>query len=217
MRKEIKQYLSSLNTYNYFYQLALGYSNNYLEDERDTFFHTKPLAEIKEILFKKNAIMVFVVRCNERISFNDVERNNDLLVIVEYISEDNFNLYTFNVTADPKSQKPNIAHLIEQIYTGNIGLHRAILGRTCIRSDKGLWYRRTDLNGKPYDPKFGQIGINLHNSAGFWNSSLGCVILESEDDYKNVFKPLLNRVSNRNNIPVAVINQDYFTEELKVI
>jgi len=217
MRKQIKDYLLSLNAYTYFYQLALGYSNNYLEEERDTFFHSKPLDKIKEILFKKNAIMVFVIRCNERISFNDIERNNDLLVIAEYISEDNFNVYTFNVTADPKSQNPNIAHLIEQIYTGNIRPHRWIAGRQAICSDKGCWYRRTDKKGSAYDPKFGQIGINIHDTGGYFNSSLGCVILESDSEYKNVFKPLLKRCSNPNNIPCLIVNEDYFKDILKVI
>ena len=214
MRDKLKTYLLNLR-YEHYYQLALGYSTNYLLDERDTYFHAKN--DLRAGLFEKNAIIVFVVRCNDRISFNDVERNNDLLVIAEYINEDNFNLFTFNVTADPKSKKPNIAHLIEQIYTGNIGLHRGILGRVCIRSDKGLWYRRTDSEGKPYKERFEQIGINIHDTGGFFNSSLGCVILESGSEYKNVFKPLLKRVSNKNNIPVAVFNIDYFTQELKVI
>jgi len=63
----------------------------------------------------------------------------------------------------------------------------------------------------------GHFGINIHDNGGFLNSSLGCVILESSQQYKTVFKPLLQRVTNKNNIPVAVINQDYFTEELKVV
>lgn len=208
MRKQIKDYLLSYTRFELFKQLVYGYANNYLDEER-----------IQYQIFdnKKNNIIVFVIRCNERISFNDKERNNDLLVIAEYISEDNFNVYTFNVTADPKAQNPNIAHLIEQIYTGNIRPHRWIAGRLAICSDKGCWYRRTDSKGKPYDAKFGQIGINIHDTGGYFNSSLGCIILESDSEYKNVFKPLLKRCTNSNNIPVVVINQDYFKEELKVI
>lgn len=208
MRDKVKAYLLSFTRFDLYKQLLLGYINNYLEDDRVT-------CSIPD--FKKNGIIVFVIRCNERISFNDEIRNNDLLVIAEYISEDNFNVYTFNVTADPKSQSPNIAHLIEQVYTGNIGLHRSILGRVCIRSDKGTWYKRTDSKGNAYKEKFEQIGLNIHDNGGFFNSSLGCVILENSNEYKNVFKPLLSRVSNRNNVPVAVMNIDYFTDELKVV
>jgi len=208
MRKQIKDYILSYTRFELFKQLLYGYTNTYLDDDRDT----SPI-----FTNKKNSILVFVIRCNERISFNDKERNNDLLVIAEYISEDNFNVYTFNVTADPKSQKPNIAHLIEQVYTGNIRPHRWIAGRLAICSDKGCWYKRTDSKGNPYDAKFGQIGLNIHDTGGYFNSSLGCVILESDSEYKNVFKPLLKRCSNASAIPVMVVNGDYFKEELKVI
>lgn len=207
MRNKIKHYLLSFTDFASYKELLYKYCN-YLDDKRVTY---------DSFTDKKNAIMVFVIRCNERISDNTAIRNNDLLVVVEYISLDNYNVYTFNVTADPKSKQANIAHLIEQVYTGNVRPHRWIAGRLAICSDKGCWYRRTNSKGEGYEAKFGQIGINIHDTGGFWNSSLGCVILESDSDYKNVFKPLLKRVSNSNSIPVAVINQDYFTDELKAI
>ncbi|WP_276979196.1 hypothetical protein [Flavobacterium filum] len=223
MRNKIKNYLLSFTRFEQYYDLLLGYSN-YLLDERDTFFNRKSLDEIKKILFAKNAIIVFPIRCNNRISFNDsdadgdgdIDWNNDLLVIVEYISENNFNVFTFDCTVDPKTNKHNIAHLIEQVYTGNVGNHRGILSRICIRSDRGTWFKRTDYKKQVVMEDFDLRGINIHDNNGLFNTSEGCPILQSQGDYKNTFKPLLNRVSNRNFIPVAVLNQDYFTDELKV-
>jgi len=197
----------SLSSFTQFVELLNAYQN-YLKNELVTFRGT-PNKE-------RGTIIALVIRCNDGISFNNELPNNDLLVVVEYVSEDNFNIYTFNVTADPKSKKANIAHLLEQVYTGNVRPHRWILGRLAICSDKGCWFRRTDTKGNDGDFTFDKIGINIHDTGGFWNSSLGCVILENDDEYKNVFKPLLRRVINKNSIPVAVINQRYFKEELGI-
>jgi hypothetical protein len=205
VRKAIKKYLVGLGSFTKFVGLLKAYMS-YLKDPLVT-YHGEP----NQV---RGTIMAFVIRCNDGISFNDELPNNDLLVIVEYVSEDNTNIYTFNVTADPKSKKANIAHLLEQVYVGNVRPHRWIAGRLAICSDNGCWFRRTDTVGRDGDFTFDKIGINIHDTGGFWNSSLGCVILESDDEYKNVFKPLLRRVINKNSIPVAVINQRYFKEEL---
>lgn len=170
--------------------------------------------DVKKISsFTNGEIAAFVIRMNKSNSFNDVETNNDLLVILENVNDKNFNIFTFNVTADPKSNKPNIAHVLEQIYRGNIRNHRWIFGRIAICSDRGLWYFRTKA-GKIIERLFGMIGINIHDNGGFFNSSLGCVILELMSQYKTVFKPLLQRATNKENVPVFIMNQYFFNKIL---
>lgn len=214
-RAQLKKIFVKMN-YAKYCVLTNAYIRWRMSQDKFVFSSTKKLEE-----FERGDIAVFVIRRNKSNSFNDedvdgdgkIDWNNDLLVIYEHVSEDNANIYTFDVTADPKSNKANIAHLCEQIYRGNIGLHRGILGRVCIRSDRGTWNFRTNTLKKIVTSFFGLIGINIHDTGGFWNTSLGCVILASMDDYKNVFKPLLKRAKNQNNIPVYVINQ-YFLQSV---
>lgn len=157
-------------------------------------------------------INVIAVRCNHLYITNDIERNNDVLMIVENKADDNFRRYIYDVTADPKSRKPGIANLLPQIYLGNIRNHRQILGRPAICQDfDSVWVRRYNSNGIWKDEN-GLFGINIHDRGGFFNSSLGCIILGSEEEYRNEYKPLLLR-SEKKNIPVAVM-QDIVFEDL---
>lgn len=167
----------------------------------------------------KSEIAVFQFRCNEPISFNDQERNNDLLVIMEI--QDNMRAisdFFFDVTCDPCTTKPRIAHSCAQIYRGNVGPHRGDPNRPCIRSDYGFgtWYNRTDAKGDVIDINpddnftsvSGHIGINIHNANGAYNSSLGCTILSNEKEYQNIFRPVITGCSNKSNIPVILIDAD---------
>jgi hypothetical protein len=207
-RAQIKSFFCKLKTFDDFIKIAKDYAG-YLKPER-VLFDTGSFKK------ERGYIIDFKIRCNERISFNDKIRNNDLLVIAEYVSEDNFNLWTFNCTVDPATDRPRIAHLSEQIYTGNIGIHRMTNWRKCIRSDKGAWFKRTVNGVVVYEGKE-PIGLHQHNSNGLFNSSAGCPILDSEPAYNNVFKPLLARVTNRNSIACCVINEDYFLENNLII
>ncbi len=178
----------------------------------------------------KGDIACFIPRANEEISFNNEIRNNEIEFVMEITDVDDTSwstlLHQYNVTADPSIPKNRIAHCAQQIYAGNIGYHRGDGARICIRSDKGLWYYRTDSNeniihlGKQVDnyAVFGAIGINNHNANGFKNSSEGCIIIASEheqDQYQDDFKPLLTKVKNNlntvhNNIPMYVIDEDFW-------
>lgn len=162
-----------------------------------------------------NELMGFVFRFNEDESFNDELPNNDLKVLAMRVKDEDgdwaVNDQFFNVTADPKTRRKGIAHFLPQVYRGNIGNHRAIIGRICIRSDRGCWYFRTG-DGKP---QFGMIGLNWHNSAGFINTSLGCVINEDENRWKTIEKPMLNLTANRQNVPSAIVSYEFTKEYFK--
>ncbi len=167
----------------------------------------------------KNEIAVFQFRCNEPISFNDEQRNNDILCVMQ-IADNSHGIIThiFDVTCDPKSTKYRIAHSAAQIYRGNVGAHRGDSNRPCIRSDYGFgtWYFRTDEKGNIIDvnpsDRFesisGHIGINIHNANGCYNSSLGCTIFSSEKEYQKIFRDLITKCNNRSNIMVALIDAE---------
>ena len=164
-------------------------------------------AELPEKLNKSktkwndNGLNVIVIRCNDIYVTNEMKRNNDWMILFHKGLK-----YIFQCTADPKQRKNRIANLCEQVYFGNIRPHKWIRWRTCIAQDKcKLWVHRF-TNRTDFYNDFGHFGINIHNPAKYFNSSLGCVILAYEKRYTDVFKPLLLSVENKNNIPVAVMN-----------
>jgi hypothetical protein len=209
-RKEIMELIQSDKvTYDVLKTFYSELCNNYFKPERIALINN----EFIKFPSIENEIAVFPIRLNERLSFNNTEGefNNDLLFIMQYKGDDNkVNKLFFNVTTDPKSKQLNIAHLVEQIYRGDIGIHRGDSTRLCIRSDYGTWFKRTDTLGNETVEEFGCIGLNIHDNHGAYNSSLGCVILESEQQYINVYKPMLKTVVNKKSIPVCVLNGDIF-------
>lgn len=160
----------------------------------------------------EDVLNVIVIRCNDIYVTNNELRNNDWLVCIY-----NNLRYVYKCTADPKYKRDRIANLREQVYYGNIRPHRWIGWRTCIAQDNcKVWVRRY-ANGKWYE-ELGHFGINIHNSAGYFNSSLGCVILADESRYINSFRPLLRTVKKQTNrIPVAVINIKWFEQQAEAI
>lgn len=172
-------------------------------------------------------IAIFEFRCNEEISFNNVLFNNDLLVLMQVIDNSNgIKDHFFDVTTDPKNKKPGIAHTCEQIYRGNVGIHRGDPNRPCIRSDFGFgtWINRTDGKGNIIDinssDKFTSAplhcGINIHNG-GEHNTSLGCTMFASDSEYQEYFRAVITHCSNKNNVPVALINAEDFEDILGLV
>lgn len=154
-------------------------------------------------------INVIVIRCNDLYVTNDMVRNNDYLCVI-HNTGDSYEQFVFNVTADPKTRKNRIANLCSQSYIGNIRNHRWIPNRLAICQDNdAIWVRRYE-NNKWFEEN-GYFGINIHNSAGFFNSSLGCVILSSEDSYINSFRPLLKKVQGKS-VPVIVMEENNFND-----
>lgn len=165
--------------------------NNFLKYcERNYAFYGNP-----EWLEDEGTINVIIIRNNEEIDFNNRLMNNDELIIFENRPNNNFRRYDFKVTADPRSKKNGIAHLIEGAYESySVGLHRNIIGRVCLRQTEGqVRIARTDTLGRLIGFYWGYFGINVHDSGGFLNSSLGCIVIayDKQSQYQTEFKPLL--------------------------
>lgn len=159
-------------------------------------------------------INVFVIRMNSIYVTNDMKRNNDWMFIYQNEipgKQKSYN-YVFQVTADPKTRKYRIANILPQIYGGNIRNHRWIFGRLAICQDNyKVWVRRFDKNEKDFVDEKGFFGINIHDNAGMFNSSLGCVILANQSSYSNMFFPLLKEIKSiQKIIPVCVFQDNIF-------
>jgi len=167
-----------------------------------------------------NEINVIGIRSNPEISFNLSGETyyNDLLLIINY--EIIPKIYFFSVTMDPRAKKKNIAHLLEGIYASYTALrpHKYVTGRTALVQDRGaVFVARTDNQGNVITakPEKGFFGINVHDSGGYQNSSLGCTVLEPDSvennfQFVNIFKPILSGCSNKAKIDYCVINYDTF-------
>lgn len=162
-------------------------------------------------------IFILSFRFNTEEGYNDVQRNNDLQVIVQRIKDDDGDWavldHYFTVTMDPKTEKLGIAHFANQVYRGNRGYHRGISTRICVRSDDGCWYFRTGT----MKYLFGCIGLNKHDTGGFFNSSLGCEIYAYDSAYKTIVKPLLEGITNPTHIPCAIIDMEFTNDYFKNI
>jgi hypothetical protein len=164
-------------------------------------------------LDEEGSINVIVIRENDENSYNDVIRNNDHLLIFENRPNETFREYLYQVTADPSTNKAGIAHLCQGAYESyTVRPHRWIAGRTALCQDKGeVKIFRTDTKRRIIDFFWGYFGINLHDTGGFWNSSLGCVILALKAQYQE-FKQLLLRTKlfyGKKAISVFVINRSF--------
>lgn len=161
----------------------------------------------------EGTVNVIVIRENDENSFNDLIRNNDHLLIFENRPNETFRSYLYQVTADPSSNKKNIAHLCQGAYESyTVRDHRWIAGRTALCQDKGkVKIFRTDTKRRIIDYFWDYFGINIHDTGGFWNSSLGCVILALKAEYQE-FKQMLLRIKSiygKKPVSVFVINRSF--------
>jgi hypothetical protein len=159
-------------------------------------------------------INVFAIRCNDIGIANDQIRNNDFLVVLHYTDTQCVKL-CLSVTTDPKTHREYIANIYDpQLYFGNIRNHHWTPGRLCIAQDNcKVWVRRYyDKDPSHYIDREGNFTINIHDNGGFYNSSLGCVILADETDYHEEFYPLLKNCTNKDYVPVMIIRDNKFEE-----
>lgn len=181
-------------------------------DERYTFNGDEfsRIVGVPKFYEEPNTINVITIRNNPEIAFNDSDTfDNDEMIVYENTSSGGVRLYRFNVTADPKSRKDNIAHLLKGCYASyRVGNHRWVPGRTALRQDENkVLVARTDNKGNIKKVEYGMFGINIHDSGGFRNSSLGCTILANDVDYKTKFKPMLLRIQKQK--PISYILTDH--------
>jgi|SRR5574343_72548 hypothetical protein len=159
---------------------------------------------------------VIIIRCNKPYTGNDTLRNNDYLIIVKN-NGDSYEQFVYNCTADPKTMRLGIATLLEQCYVGNIRNHHYTPNRPAICQDFcRVWVGRYD--GKNGYEQFGYFTMHIHNPAGFFNSSLGCTILSTDDSYISTFRPLLKKLiaeGYTRNIPVFVMQEETFNNLIK--
>lgn len=168
-------------------------------------------------------INVIGVRNNPEISFNDSVNTfyNDLLIIIQYLGNSE-NIYLYCTTMDPRGKSNNIAHLLEGIYGSYTALrpHKFVPGRTALVQDRdSVLIARTNKEGKvkSIKPEYGFFGINIHDSGGYKNSSMGCTVLEPDSKDNNFqftksFKPLITNITNKSSVDYCVINFETFRE-----
>lgn len=166
-------------------------------------------------------INVIGIRQNSEVSFNEDVLHNDLLIISLNTELDKSDIYLFSCTMDPKGRILKVAHLMEGVYASYNALrpHKWVPGRTAMVQDRDkVIIGRTDREGRliSVKPEKGFFGINIHDSGGYQNSSLGCTVLEPDNDnntyqYKTFFKPILqNYCTNKKKIDYMVVNFDTF-------
>jgi len=173
--------------------------------------------------FGEGEINVMGIRNNPEVSFNDEYNFYNDLLIIEHTIKASQEFYIFKATMDPKGKSNNIAHLLEGVYASYTSLrpHKYMPGRTAIVQDKdSVLVTRTNSNGdiiKGMSEHEGLFGINIHDSGGYTNSSMGCTVLEKDSSENNFhwekfFKPLIKTITNKADIDYIVINKDAVIE-----
>jgi len=168
-------------------------------------------------------INVMGIRNNPEIGFNDKDSFYNDILVIEQTEKEAHLFYVFKVTMDPKSRLPKISHLLEQVAASYTALrpHKYVPGRTAIVQDRdNVIVARTDSTGviiNDYKEQKGLFGINIHDSGGYLNSSMGCTVLEgdsneNDNQFKKHFKPLIESSSNKEEIDYMVINKDAVIE-----
>lgn len=166
-----------------------------------------------------NTITLIGIRNNEEIAFNDELADNDDLIVYENTSSGEVRLWRFPCTMDPKTKKNKIAHVVKGVWASYVvGNHRHQPGRTALRQDGNkIVVARTNKRGKVIKVEKGFFGINVHNKNGYFNSSLGCTILENDVNYDTKFKPILKRVKGQSPITYIVTDRADISNVLQTI
>jgi len=188
-------------------------------------------------LEEENTLNVIGIRCNDEIDINN-KRYNDFLVLVQNKSSDDVSIVILDVTIDPATNKDGRAHLRQGMWnsyvvrphapSGNDERVFPINGRQkrwgiCQNQNSGeVEVARTDGNGNFVKSERGRFGINIHDSGGYVDSSIGCTVIKSDVSYESLFLPLIYDIDNnsyvpknRNDLTYCVINQDRLKEYLK--
>jgi len=155
----------------------------------------------------RNGLNIIGVRCNTEVDFN-FGKYNDYLVLIF-----NKDITILNVTVDPGRNKNGIAHLRQGMWNSYVirphrWAKRSFPGigeqyRWAICQDKHtVQIVRTDGKGKVISNERGMYGINIHDSGGYNDSSLGCTVIQSDTSYVDLYLPLLYDIHTGKEVPV---------------
>lgn len=162
--------------------------------------------------FSETGLNFFSVRCNPIGRANDVERNNDALILITPTD-----MYTFWETADPKTKRDGIAWALKYQWRANIRAHHWEKGRWAACQDNcKLWVGR--FFGKVFKHFYGLFTIHVHNPGIYYNSGLGCQILNSDESYWKYMHPELDRQRkiDPNDVTVTLMQYEDFIELTKL-
>jgi hypothetical protein len=170
---------------------------------------------------------VIGIRCNSETDFN-YGKYNDYLILVLNKSSDDFTKVIMEVTVDPCRNNDGIAHLRQGMWNSYVVRphkwayrnfpHIGRQQRWAICQDKDqVEIVRTDGNGSVIKSVRGFFGINIHDTGGYKDSSLGCTVIKSDESYEDLYLPCIYDIdeddyvpSNHTNLTYCLINEQQF-------
>jgi len=183
----------------------------------------------------EGTLNVIGIRCNDERDFN-FGKYNDYLVMIMNRPNDEFRMNILKVTVDPgipnQPGEKNRAHLCQGVWNSYVVRPHRWKSRTfpkigfqprwalCQDKDE-VEVVRTDSTGKVVGNERGQFGINIHDTGGFRDSSIGCTVVQDDNDYVDTYLPYIYDVdandyvpSNHNDLTYCLINQNKLEEYL---
>lgn len=168
---------------------------------------------------EEKTINVIGIRCNSETDFN-YGKYNDYLVLILNKTKEDYTKVIMEVTIDPCVNKDGIAHLRQGVWNSYVVRphkweHRNFpnIGRQyrwAICQDKNeVEIVRTNGNGKIIRAVRGYFGINIHDSGGFKDSSLGCTVIKNDKSYIDLFLPCIYNIKSKNYVPSNHTNLAY--------
>lgn len=168
----------------------------------------------------EGTLNVIGIRCNTEADFN-FGKYNDFLILVYNKPLDKYDQEIINVTVDPGRNKENIAHLRQGVWDSYvIRPHRhdtryfAELSKTIARwaicqDQNTVMVARTNGKGTVIENETGRFGINIHDSGGYRDSSLGCTVIQKDSDYLEKLLPYLYDLKAEKKVPINAGNITY--------
>lgn len=208
--KNIREILSGL-TYG---QIKTLFAKHLLWSKENNRIAGKP-----EWFNQPGTLNIIGIRCNREPDFN-FGKYNDFLILILNKTNESYDQVIIPVTVDPNRTKEGIAHLRQGVWNSYlIRPHRwakrtipgiGTIDRWAICQDKNLVeIVRTNGKGSVIKSVRGNFGINIHDSGGYTDSSLGCTVIQSDNHYLNLFLPKVYDLKAKKKVPVNHDNLTY--------
>ena len=184
-----------------------------------------------------NQLIAFGIRCNDERDSNN-GKWNDYLVVILTQADGSFIKNIIPVTVDPGRDKYGVAHLQQGVWNSyKIRPHNfakrtfprvGYISRWAICNDLDVvGITRTDGKGNVIKRERVQAKTNIHDRIGI-DPSLGCTVIEDDDDYVDLYLPLLYDLQeahpvpdNWDNLTYCLVNLDtleiYINEEVQKV